>query len=231
MQDINLVQVRGWMRVSGDAVIPSVISQKCPHCMELALFTIGNHMRSDSTFSFSLSSVCPACSKAVAFWSIYPEGRFSGRPEKICMYPGLPVLVILQDLPDLVPLPLANAYKSAVKSFDTQNYVATAVLARRTLEGIFKYLLPEERRKQNLFKLIDETKSSVDLSAPLTTLSHAIRDGGNLGAHFDETHEPTKEMASSMIELLSYLISYLYILPSQIKELENILESSPPDKS
>ena len=64
---------------------------------------------------------------------------------------------------------------------------------------------------------------ALDLAAPLKSLSHAIRDGGNLGAHFDEEREPTEELARQMVELLDYLIAYLYVLPGQIAGLEQSL--------
>jgi hypothetical protein len=61
------------------------------------------------------------------------------------------------------------------------------------------------------------------LAAPLKALSHAIRDGGNLGAHFDAEREPDLAVARQMVQLLAYLITYLYVLPRQIKELEERL--------
>ncbi|WP_157058655.1 DUF4145 domain-containing protein, partial [Pseudomonas meliae] len=91
------------------------------------------------------------------------------------------------------------------------------------LEGIFKYRVDSSDRTKNLYQLIDLVKNSNDLAAPLETLSHAIRSGGNLGAHFDDENEPTEAMAGKMVELLDYLISYLYVLPSKITDLEKSL--------
>jgi hypothetical protein len=65
-----------------------------------------------------------------------------------------------------------------------------------------------------------------DLSAPLTQLSHAIRQGGNLGAHFDFEKEPDEDMARTIVELLDYLVSYLYVLPRRIEKLETKLQSA-----
>ena len=57
------------------------------------------------------------------------------------------------------------------------------------------------------------------------TLSDAIREGGNLGAHFDFEREPNEETATQMIELLDYLIEYLFILPKRIENLKNAIEN------
>ena len=114
-----------------------------------------------------------------------------------------------------------RSYISTVDSYNSQNYPATAVGARRTLEGIFKFLVPVEDRSKNLFQLIELVTNQTTLAKPLTTLSHAIRDGGNLGAHFDPDAEPDEQMAKQMVELLSYLIKFLYVLPKEIEKLES----------
>lgn len=143
------------------------------------------------------------------------------------MFPAGKLRYATEQFPDEVPEALRRAFSSAASAFNSSNYVATAVCARRTLEGIFKYRLPESDRKGTLAQLIDRTMNSIDLAAPLASLSHAIRDGGNLGAHFDSDREPTEELARQMVELLNYLISYLYVLPKEIQKLEASLESEP----
>ncbi|WP_162596177.1 DUF4145 domain-containing protein [Methylobacterium sp. 17Sr1-1] len=115
---------------------------------------------------------------------------------------------------------MKKALISTIECYNAGIYSAAAVSGRRTLEGIFKYLLPEGKRNGPLHKLIEEATAAKDLSGPLKTLSHAIRTGGNLGAHFDEEHEPDENVARQMVELLNYLVSYLYVLPAQISQLE-----------
>jgi hypothetical protein len=127
-----------------------------------------------------------------------------------------------------VPTPLQRSYESAVLALAAENYVATAVCSRRTLEGIFKYALPSDKQNLPLAKAIEAVNESTDLSAPLRLLAHAIRQGGNLGAHFDAEREPTAELAQQMVDLLEYLIEFLYSLPRQITDLEEQLSSSPP---
>jgi hypothetical protein len=83
--------------------------------------------------------------------------------------------------------------------------------------------VPVEKRDAPLAKLIEEVVKTTDLSKPLTLLSHAVRQGGNLGAHFDEVNEPNADASYQMVKLVEYLISYLYILPNEIKMLEEQL--------
>ncbi len=67
-------------------------------------------------------------------------------------------------------------------------------------------------------------QNTKDLAAPLNALSHAIRQGGNLGAHFDMVKEPDEQLAKKMVALLEYLITYLYELPAEIEQIEKSLE-------
>lgn len=143
------------------------------------------------------------------------------------MYPPAKSYYPSNDFSSDVPDALKRSFGSTVDAFNSRNYAATAVCGRRTLEGIFKYLLPEDKRGANLAKLIELAKNEVDLAAPLTTLSHAIRSGGNLGAHFDMEKEPDEILARQIVELLQYLISYLYVLPKQISKLEESLQKEP----
>jgi len=137
------------------------------------------------------------------------------------MHPSRVTVYVAEETTTDVPEKLMRSYLSTVDSYNSQNYPATAVGARRTLEGIFKFLVPVEDRSKNLFQLIELVTNQTTLAKPLTTLSHAIRDGGNLGAHFDPDSEPDEQMARQMVELLSYLIKFLYVLPKEIEKLES----------
>lgn len=156
------------------------------------------------------------------------DGNEAAEPLQYFMFPGESSGYQYPVLPDTVPAPLQRSLTSTIDSLNARNFPATAVGARRTLEGIFKYLVDSPSRTKSLYQLIDQVKSNNDLAAPLETLSHAIRSGGNLGAHFDDENEPTEVMAGKMVELLDYLISYLYVLPSKITDLEKALGREKP---
>jgi len=128
---------------------------------------------------------------------------------------------------DVIPEPLRKALIATIDSYNAGIYTAAAVSGRRTLEGIFKYLVPEQKRNLPLAKLIEAAQEETDLSAPLKALSHAIRSGGNLGAHFDPENEPNEAVARQIVVLLDYLVSYLYVLPARIEQLENDLGNTP----
>lgn len=221
MQLIPNQSVRSWASTTPRS--PAALSSVCPHCGERVTFSIGRHYEDKPRSAVSGSSGCPNCQAVVHFWAVHNHRGAVGEPDAIYMHPPVRSFFQANSLSADVPEPLKRSFVSTVDAFNSRNFVATSVCCRRTLEGIIKYLLPEDKRKGNLIKLIDLAATTLDLAAPLRSLSHAIRDGGNLGAHFDEEKEPTEDLARQMVELLDYLIAYLYVLPGQISELENSL--------
>lgn len=87
-----------------------------------------------------------------------------------------------------------------------------------TLEGIVKSLVPNA--KPPLANQIRELSKWSELGKPIITLSDALREGGNIGSHFDEDKEADQATAEAMIELLEYLLEYVYALPAMIDELD-----------
>jgi len=230
MQLIPTSSVRSWTTIGNrGARTPSSVSSVCPHCNEKGIFSLREYLDDVHRLSVAAVSSCPGCNRNVWFWSLRAEANPKGNadnPTVIYMYPAVKNYYSHPEFLSDLPEPLQRAFVSTVDALNSRNYAATAVCARRTLEGIFKYLVPEEKRNTTLAKLIEHTKANVDLAAPLTSLSHAIRDGGNLGAHFDMEKEPNESLAKQMVELLEYLISYLYVLPKEIADLESSLGKS-----
>jgi len=125
---------------------------------------------------------------------------------------------------------LKNAYRSTINVVNQGEWNASAVLCRRLLEGITKAALPPEAQKGSLAKQLEELPRHKDLAQPLVDLAHAIRLGGNLGAHFDLEREPDEHVATLMLELCEDLLQYLFVLPQRIQELQTKIEKlAPPE--
>ena len=227
MQRIDGSSVRGGT-IDGKILRPGAVAAICPSCNEKVVFNLGSYSAPGPQNSITASGTCPSCSKVAGFWTLNPNNSERFERAEIYMSPSsreyLPAPEEIENIPPL----LRNALVSTIDCYNAGIYTATTVQGRRTLEGIFKYLLPEEKRNVPLAKLIDSVKAEIDLSAPLSSLSHAIRAGGNIGAHFDMEHEPDEKIARQIVELLSYLVSYLYVLPKKIKKLEDDLSKAEP---
>nr|WP_307877381.1 DUF4145 domain-containing protein [Pseudomonas sp. Xaverov 259] len=226
------LSIKSFGQTSGGLRTATSVSAICPFCLEKVIFSLGSHVEDKKRGWVSTSASCPGCSRVVHFLTTMSvndvNGNAPNESHQYFMFPGESSGYDYPSLPDTVPASLQRSLTSTIDSLNAKNFPATAVGARRTLEGIFKYLVDTESRAKSLYQLIDQVKNNNDLAAPLETLSHAIRSGGNLGAHFDDENEPTEEMAGKMVELLDYLISYLYVLPSKITELEKSLGKEKP---
>jgi hypothetical protein len=124
-----------------------------------------------------------------------------------------------------VPAKLQRAYQQTLDASNAGIWSATATLCRRTLEGIMANLVPKAKRDESLAQQLKRLSSSIDLGKPLVTLSDALRQNGNLGAHFDSEKEPDRETVAAMLDLLDYLLEYLYTLPAMINELDERAKS------
>jgi len=227
MQKIPFISIKRWLNLS-NYHIPVSISSYCPYCGERVIFALTSHFYDPHRNAQYSSSNCPSCDSTVSFFTMSPWNTLEEEerdPEAIFMYPPIKSYRHVKDYSKYIPENLQKAYESTLNSYNSKNYIATAVSCRRTLEGIFHYLLAEKKEKV-LAKSIEKAKTEIDWSAPLNTLAHMIRHGGNLGAHFDEEKEPNEEVAKSMVELLEYLLEYIYELPADIEELKNNLDKA-----
>lgn len=226
MQLISLKTIRRWKQV-GNGMVPGSISTICPHCGDKVVITLGSFTEDKMRNAVSATGNCPSCNKHIHVWSVHKKGENKDDQRKsvnVFIHPPVKGFYQVPELGPTVPDALKRSFISTIDAYKSGNFPATAVCCRRTLEGIFKFLIKNNSSNKNLYNLIDQAIKDIDLAKPLSDLSHAIRDGGNLGAHFDMEKEPNEEMARQMVELLDYLISYLYTLPNKITKLEQILD-------
>lgn len=223
MHRLDKSDIRGSSQ-SGALIAPTAINAVCPSCSTKVTFSFIK-VSEGPQYSIAGNGRCPNCSTVASFWCLNP----SDDPTKIQLYmhPTPPHFISLPEGVDDLEPSLRRSLEGAIQSYNAGIYTSTAVMGRRTLEGLFKSLLPKDKQNLNLFNMIKEVRDHKDLSEPLETLSNAIRAGGNLGAHFDAEREPDQAMAKNIIDLLIYLISYLYILPRQIEALERLVEAEP----
>lgn len=127
---------------------------------------------------------------------------------------------------DLMPPRIRRAYQDTLASYNAHIWSATTTCARRTLEGIVGELVPDATPNASLAKNLKALSESVDLAQPLITLSHAVREGGNLGAHFDLKTDPDRDVARAVLDLVEYLLEYVYTVPAMVSETNKRL--NPP---
>lgn len=204
---VNELQGRPWSRRPGS------FDTVCPHCGRVANFQVVDTLADGKRESMSMTARCAACSDNVYVWSLSAGKEMYMRPAPAARQPIRGA--------EAMPTAIRQAYQDTIDVYNAGVWSATATQTRRTLEGIVHELLPEKERRgplaQQLRKLAES--ESVDLAQPLITLSNALRESGNIGAHFDLTRTTDRSTAEAMLDLIDYLIEYIYTLPEMIEEL------------
>ncbi|RKY63515.1 MAG: hypothetical protein DRQ02_12530 [Candidatus Latescibacterota bacterium] len=230
MYEIKNAQIPSWY-VVGQTSFPKSIDINCPHCLRIVTFSVPHqnmwHNAGFNCFTQQLS--CPRCRKTVRFILIDHVGKQSSLSQNatLWMFPSPNQKQPLDGIKEIDGFndPLLRAYESLINVFNSGEWSATAVLARRLLEGITLHILGESCKNEPLARRLSKLPESTDLAKPILSLSDAIRKGGNLGAHFDLEKEPDSTVARLMVDLIEDLIEYLFILPKRIDALHNRIEN------
>lgn len=236
MYQLDLTCVPAWRNLN-NKWFPQSMNVDCPFCANRVNYRPEEVNDLPSTKTIVCTASCPNCGKKAYFWAVEP-GPANDTSKKGCrclsMFPAphLPRQPIKGK--QLVPELIRRAYVEAVNVFNARVWTATATCCRRTLEAVMKDLLKEEYRKLPLYEQLQKLKTAVDLDKPLVDLSHTVRKGGNLGAHFDLEKEPDEKTAQAILDMIEYFLEYLYTLPRMIAQLEKNLsskESGPEDET
>lgn len=201
----------------------------CPHCGRSVNFALAWSIP-QKHLSLTTQSRCSGCSQISKFVYIGYDLVQGSDFGELFIYPHTKrrsSIIDFSKTDSNLSLGLKKAYESTLEVYNHGQWTATSVLVRRLLEGITQDLLPDDKKKHSLNKRLAELPSHLDLQQPILTLADALRKGGNLGAHFDLENTPDKEIATQMMDLIDYLIEYIYILPKQIDNLhQDILGKS-----
>lgn len=223
MYELALSSVFGSVEIAG-RWFPETIDTNCPFCAKMVNFKTVSYHHDTIRGTTSASAICPGCRKTVFVWAIQPRLVKSSNREdcaRLVMYPAPKISRQPIEGANLLPDRIRRAYLDVLSVFNTGVWTATATLCRRTLEGIMSDVLPADERGQGtLATQLKKLSESVDLAKPLITLSHAVRKGGNMGAHFDLEQDPDRETAQAMVDLIEYLLEYVYTLPSMVENLD-----------
>jgi len=206
---------------------PAAVDTICPHCGLSIIFELEPWSRSTDDQSAASQAACPSCSRKVSFFAAN-VGSGDGARHSFFMHPAPDFL--RQPLEGISEIPefdesLQRAYAATVNIFNSREWTGTAVVCRRTMEDIAKSILPADQQKLSLALQIEALPRRRDLSRPILQLSEALKRSGSLGAYFDLEKIPNEHTASLIMNLLDYLIEYLFILPERIQRLHSEVRS------
>ncbi|NOU19240.1 MAG: DUF4145 domain-containing protein [Bacteroidales bacterium] len=208
-------------------ILPDSVDWYCPHCGRRVNFKMNWTLINNPQSVLFCNSACSGCRKLATFIYIgFKENNNDPKEGELFIHPEPRTRSPLDGIFDSVKFNggLKEAYESSINVYNVGEWTATAVLCRRLLEGITMQILPDEKKKLPLGKQLQELPNHIDLQKPLLTLADALRKGGNIGAHFDLEKTPNENIITLMMDLLDYLIEYIYILPSRIDDLHKKIE-------
>jgi hypothetical protein len=212
--------------VTLELLFPSSVDWFCPHCGRNVNYSLTWSIARESRELFC-HSVCAGCRGMATFLYLgFKESTDNPKEGELFIHPAPKTrepLVGINDSENF-NLGLKNAYQSSINVFNVREWTATAVLCRRLLEGITMQILPDDKKKLPLARQLQELPNHINLQQPILILADALRKGGNLGAHFDLKKSPNENIAKLMMDLLDYLIEYIYILPNRIDDLHHRIE-------
>jgi hypothetical protein len=209
--------------------IPRSLDTVCPHCRRAVNLALEAHCYDPARKTVAANARCAGCGKSVCLWIIEPVPQSSASKKGaqcIAIYPGTQTTRAPIEGSDLIPDELRDAYKEVVQVYNAGVWAATLTLCRRTLEGIVLHLNKQSGGgKQSLAQMLRELPQQIDLGKPITSLADSVRLGGNIGAHYTETH-PSRRLATTMLDLLEYLLEYFFTIPKLIEKATEALDKS-----
>lgn len=223
--------VAKWGKTSG-MKLPHAVDTICPFCGRSVTFALTAWFYARNISASYMPSRCSGCGKSANFLWIHNSENVPNKDvcEKALYIWPTPKLIRkpIYGLETSLAFPetLKRAYSSAIRTFNVREWTAAAVLCGRVLEGLTKTLLPEDNQKAPLAHQLQDLPKYLELDKPLLKLADGIRKGRNIGAHFDFEKEPDQETTEMMLDLLDYLIEYLFILPGRVDRLHDRLASA-----
>lgn len=227
MHQLDASVVPRWHPV-GQWWFPSAVSASCPFCNALVAFRPENHNIDKARETIASTAACPACHKRVHIWAVKP-GPSSDKSKRGCEY--------LSMFPSphccRQPIPAANsmpsrirlAYSNAFKNFEARIWSGTGTECGRTLEALVAQYVPEENRSKRFVENIEQLAGCPDLHKPIEDLGQAVRQGRNVGAHFDPDKELDEETAEVLLDLTEFILEYVFGVPEKVEELKRRLEA------
>ncbi|MFK0288789.1 DUF4145 domain-containing protein [Streptomyces sp. NPDC090499] len=125
-----------------------------------------------------------------------------------------------------IPMAIAREMREARACFGAKLYTATAVMVRRTLEGM---CVDQGTRKKALFDALGELRDADKIEGRLFDWAQALRVLGNQGAHFSKD-AVSREDARDALDLAEALLDYIYVFTAKYAEFQ-LRRSTPPGGS
>lgn len=151
---------------------------------------------------------CPKCARPLIVLQL-DEG--SGWDEPRRLYPPIETDISLS-----IPDQLRLTYDEARKCFRAKAYIATAIMCRKTLEGIAQ---ENKITARNLANALKEMKEKGIIENRLFEWADALRISGNQAAH-GATSKISNQDAKDILEFTHALLEYVFTIQEKFEQFK-----------
>lgn len=221
MQRLAISTVRKWVW-NNQAWCPTAINYYCPFCKSLTTFPLKVNTYDNIRKAIFGTAECPGCQQNVHFL-IFDPATVRDTSQKaggeLYMHPSFAHDRIELKGLDQIPVRIRDSYDETIRVYKSGSWNATSVMCRKVLEGLLVDKLDADELKGDLYKRIEKLESHADILSSLKSVFHTVREGGNFGAHFDLNADADEETAAAMLDFISFLIEFLYLIPKSADDL------------
>ena len=224
MHALSKEQISSWKKKKGsynENYFPGAINSHCPHCGSLVTFSFTHWLKGLHGVTVARTQ-CPVCDEDTRFLMLDydPTTQDFDEETTLWIYPPLKIRESIPDIEKLLEMSpqLVTAYRSTVNVFNNGEWNATAVLTRRFLDVLLEMSLGKIEPGISLEENLEELVNARDLARPVIELTDTISES-SLNKYFSLEEEPDKASAELMVELMTLIIEYLFILPRRAERL------------
>lgn len=234
MQSLSAAAVR----TVASSLLPSEIRAQCPSCVEYRIFAIGG-WKEHGNMRYA-TAPCPGCNRD-CFFVVADYTAGSSKPlggGKLFMHPASAQRYASIELADALEVypELKNDYLKAIQYYNTQDFSGLTLAARRMLEGLTRMYLPNVEEREPLQTSLTRLAKERDLGLTIGELSNALKDAGNLGAHFGSSRV-SQEIATSAMQMAEEFLTLHVLLEKRVTHFKHLVAEakarkiSPPNSS
>ncbi len=232
IQENQIATWRPRKSASRQLFFPGAIDVICPACGRQVSFAFRNwHQAPNGLFQAHVP--CPACQESARFIILDqdPTKRALDDEATLWMHPSPKIREAISDTSSIKTFSpqLLDAYLSTVKVFNTKEWNATAILARRLLQGITRCILPESDHHLPLQQQMDKLPDARNLTTPIHDIAEVLGENGRLGRYFELQEVPDEASAIEMLNMIDCLLQQLFVTPGKIEALQKNNQRVPAD--
>jgi hypothetical protein len=180
--------------------------KKCEARVDAKLIT--THTVNDFLESRFHLLICPKCDSAFLITEDIMGETVLFPPNENSVNPNL-------------PKPLQSSYSEALACYKVKSFTATAIMCRKTLEGI---CVEHEVKGHNLVSSLKELREKGIIESKLYEWADALRISGNEAAH-DVNVTVSAEDARDILEFTKALMEYVFTFRDKFEEFKKRRDS------